>query len=103
MTSLPPSPDDDPPRNDSILTSSRSSSRSCPLLLLLLRIDKTLSGSLIAVGDAVLLSHPNSERRPTPFGRRNLTLSVSRGPAAGQLAFEPLLQVHAGLYPIVTF
>jgi hypothetical protein len=55
-----------------------------------------LSGSLIAVGDAVLLSHPNSERRPTPFGRRNLTLSVSRGPAAGQLAFEPLLQVHAG-------
>ena len=55
------------------------------------------------MGDAVLLSHPNSERRPTPFGRRNLTLSVSRGPAAGQLAFEPLLQVHAGLYPIVTF
>ena len=53
------------------------------------------AASLISVqnGTVMLLSHVNSQIRPTPMGRRNLTLSISLDSG---VTFYPGLQVHEG-------
>lgn len=51
--------------------------------------------SILRVGDALLFSHPNSDVKPCPLGRTNMTLSVSSD-GNGDGGWSDELQVWVG-------